>query len=236
MSSLSPRLAVIAAMVPPGRVVADIGTDHALLPIHLVREGVCPGAIGIEVAPGPLDAAQRAVRASGLMGRILIREGDGLAPLVPGEAAVLILAGMGGPTMAGILDARPEVIEKAERLILQPMESPAAVRRWLANHGWVAVDEQLVLDAGRIYQVIAAEHGSSRQLTPLELDVGPLLLERGHPLLREYLAGLAMKYAKIMAGMARSRRPLPGRREITARLRDVRAALQRLDKREEGGA
>lgn len=218
-------------MVPPGRVAADIGTDHALLPIHLVREGICPRAVAVEKAPGPLAAARQAVAASGLAERIAVRAGDGLAPLAPGEAEVLVLAGMGGQTMAGILAGRPEVTGAAERLILQPLDSPAAIRRWLADHGWIPVDEQLVADAGRVYQVFAAERGAARPLGPLELEVGPLLLERGHPLLREYLAGLAQKYARILAEMARSHRPLPGRREITERLRAVREALRRLDNR-----
>ncbi|MDI6711106.1 MAG: class I SAM-dependent methyltransferase [Bacillota bacterium] len=231
MNALSPRLAAVAAMVPPGRVVADVGTDHALLPIHLVREGISPRAVAVEKAAGPLAAARRAVAAAGLAERIALREGDGLAPLAPGEATVLVLAGMGGSTMAGILEAGPDVVAAAERLILQPMDYPAAVRRWLADHGWVPVDEQLAADAGRIYQVIGAERGDGRPLTPLELEVGPLLLEQGHPLLREYLAGLAQKYARILAEMARSRRPLPGRREITERLRAVREALRRLDNR-----
>jgi len=231
LSALSPRLAAVASMVPPGRVAADIGTDHALLPIHLVREGICPRAVAVEKAPGPLETARRAVADSGLTDRIDVREGDGLAPLAPGEATVLILAGMGGSTMAGILEAGPLVVDRAERLVLQPMDAPAAVRRWLADHGWAPVEEQLVADAGRIYQVIAAERGEVRPSTPLEMEVGRLLLERGHPLLREYLAGLARRYAGILAQMARSSRPLPGRREISERLRAVREALERLDSR-----
>ncbi|MFZ5897957.1 MAG: tRNA (adenine(22)-N(1))-methyltransferase [Bacillota bacterium] len=228
MAKLGERLAAVARYVTPDAVVADIGTDHALLPLYLVEEGISPRAIAVDVADGPYTAALQAVRERGLIQLVDVRLGDGLSVVRPGEADVLVLAGMGGNTMREILDASPEVVEKASRIIVQPMEQQAAIRQWFASHGWAIVDEELVEESNRLYQVIAAERGEPWDATPLEMEVGPLLVKSKHPLLPRYLAGLLQKYEKILQGMEKSRRDLPAQREIeekVARLRSLLADL-----------
>ncbi len=105
---LSKRLATIAALVPPGGRLADIGTDHAYLPVYLVTEGIVPSAVAGEVNEGPFRAAGEALARVGLADRISLRFGDGLAVLAPGEADTAVIAGMGGQTIVDILAARPE--------------------------------------------------------------------------------------------------------------------------------
>ncbi|MFZ5898547.1 MAG: tRNA (adenine(22)-N(1))-methyltransferase, partial [Bacillota bacterium] len=190
MIKLGERLAAVARYVAPGTTVADIGTDHALLPLFLVEQGISPRAVAVDAAAGPYKAALQAVAESGLGDRVDVRLGDGLSVIAPGEVQVFVLAGMGGNTMRDILDASPEVVKQASRIIMQPMEQQAAVRQWLAANGWVIVGEELVEESGRLYQVIAAERGEPWDATPLEMEVGPLLVKSKHPLLPRYLAGL----------------------------------------------
>lgn len=202
------RLQAVADYIPPGETVADIGTDHALLPIYLVSRDVSPRVIGVEKAPGPLDAARRAVAESGLDGLIEVRAGDGLAPLHPGEARVLVLAGMGGRTIFAILDAAPAVVRAAQTLVLQPQEPVAPARRWLLQNGWCLADENLVEETGRLYLVIRAVKGESKpagkQVDDLLLEIGPVLVARKHPLLGRYLAGMVHRYEQVLAGLNRS--------------------------------
>lgn len=203
---LGPRLALIASFVPPGARVADIGTDHALLPIHLLRKGLSPRVIAVEKAAGPLRAAQRAVARAGLGSICDLRAGDGLKPLKPGEADVAVMAGMGGQTITAVLDAAPTgVLETINRLILQPMNRASALRRWLYEHGWQLVDEELVEESGRLYEILVAERGAARLPEEALLDVGPLLWSKKHPLLRRHLAGLIDNYTKIWEGLKRGR-------------------------------
>ncbi|MBM7865529.1 hypothetical protein GTO89_01885 [Heliobacterium gestii] len=156
---LSPRLQRLAAAAPPGLPIADIGTDHAYIPVHLVKTGRIPSAVGVEVHPGPLEAARQHVAAYGVKDKIDIRAGDGLAPLQPGEVGAIVIAGMGGGTIQTILtegDAAGK-LAGVSRLILQPLEGAGELRRWLHHRGWRIVEEDLVAEGARIYEVIILE-------------------------------------------------------------------------------
>ncbi|MDQ7790685.1 MAG: class I SAM-dependent methyltransferase [Clostridia bacterium] len=202
---LGERLRVIAALVPLSTRLADIGTDHALLPMYLVEEGTCPQVVAVEKAAGPLQAARKAVRDAGLDRYIDVREGDGLEPLSPGEVDTVVIAGMGGQTIAAVLDQAPAaVIKGVKRLVLQPMNRASALREWLYGHGWRLIDEELVAESGRLYEIIAAEPGEASSPDDVVLELGPLLWKNRHPLLCDHLAGLIEKYTKILEGMDRA--------------------------------
>ena len=100
---LSKRLELVASFVPKGSRIADIGTDHGHLPICLVEQGICPGAVAMDVGRGPLGRANAHIREHGLSGVIETRLSDGLARLRPGEADTVVMAGMGGQLVIHIL-------------------------------------------------------------------------------------------------------------------------------------
>lgn len=152
---LDKRLRCVAGLVRPGSVLADIGTDHAHLPVWLVKEGVCPRAVAADIRIGPAAAARRSVEAAGLEERIDVRVGDGLAPLCPGEADDIVIAGMGGETIASILEAAPWTKDGRYRLILQPMTRHECLRRFLLTGGFDILSEQIVQEGRRRYLVLA---------------------------------------------------------------------------------
>lgn len=193
------RLEAVLRLVPPGEVVADVGTGHGLLALALIERGLAHRVIATEVARGPLDEAQDALR--GRPG-VELRAGWGFSPLAPGEAAVLILAGMGGPTICGVLTRGEAVALASRRLVLQPQNRPDIVRRWLRDHGYALVAEDLVCERGRFYPVIAAvpadtgldarRAGFAEELWPgvpeeILLEYGPRLLAGRHPVLKAQL-------------------------------------------------
>ena len=146
------RLGILADLTPEGARVADVGTDHAWLPIALVAAGRATSAIGIDRLPGPLRHAQQHVARAGLRDRVALRLGDGLRPLGPNEADAVIMAGMGGLNMAQILrEAAPSTLATIHTLILQPNCDLAALRAHLLDTGWHIHHEQLVEARGRFY-------------------------------------------------------------------------------------
>jgi tRNA (adenine22-N1)-methyltransferase len=153
--SLGPRLQTVAAFVPNGAKLGDIGTDHAYLPIALYETQRISKAVAIDVHEGPYHSALIAVKARHLEEVIDVRHGDGLMPLESGEVNVLTLAGMGGKTMLDILSARPDVLESVHDLILQPQGAESAVRLVLLDGGWRLKAERLVEEDDRIYVVMA---------------------------------------------------------------------------------
>ena len=211
---LSRRLAAVAASVPRGSVPADIGTDHGLLPISLVESKICPRAIATELNEGPFLAAKLALEQSGLQAKISLRRGDGLTPLRPGEAQVIVIAGMGGGTIRGILARSKAILDLAGRLILQPMSDAGALRLWICASGWKITDESLVEEDGRVYPVIVAEPGLEPTRDPLRLELGPRLLEKKDPLLGCYLEKIVAGYRRVLSGLARSSSDEAGQKAV----------------------
>lgn len=156
MMKLSERLRKIADQVPAGSRVADIGSDHALLPSYLVLSGRISKAIAGEVNSGPLEAARKQVQEVNLQAFIEVRGGDGLAVIQPGEVNVITIAGMGGSLIVKILSAEPSKLEGIERLVLQPNIGEDTVRRWLLKHEWQLIAEDIVEEDGKIYEILTA--------------------------------------------------------------------------------
>lgn len=196
MIRLSQRLQTIAKEVPAGSRLADIGSDHALLPSFLAQQGIITGGVAGEVNEGPRDAAVRQVRAAGLSKKIDVRLGDGLAVLEPGEVDVVTIAGMGGVLIASILEEGKAKLMGVGRLILQPNVGEPAVRQWLLDNGWVLIREQILEEDGKRYEVLTAVTAEQADRTnedvyrPQELRPGltadrELLLKLGPYLIRE---------------------------------------------------
>lgn len=158
MIKLSQRLEKIAAWVPQGMRVADIGSDHALLPLYLIQSGVASAAIAGELNDGPFAAARKAVSQAGLSSQIQVRQGDGLAAIEAGEADCITIAGMGGALMANILEAgtRTGKLAGVDSLVLQPNVGEDAVRRWLVANGWFLQREQILEEDGKRYEILQA--------------------------------------------------------------------------------
>lgn len=194
---LCSRLAAIAELVPAGRVLADIGTDHALLPAALVLRGVVPRALACDRAAEPLARARATIERLGLEDRIALRLGEGLAALTSGEAETAVIAGVGAATVLQILEEGGADRRGVRRLVLQPNCLPglpgcglAGVRRWLVAHGLAIVDERLVEDRGRFYTAIAAEPGGRGDpgWSRAAWAFGPVVLRRGGDVLARCLA------------------------------------------------
>ena len=152
---LSLRLSAAATLVRDGVRVVDVGTDHAYLPVELVRSGKCPSAIACDIGVGPLENARGHVTEFGLGDRIELRLCDGLSGISPDEAEDIAICGMGGELIASILENAPWTKDPQKHYILQPMTAVDDLRRYLAREGFVVLKEVLVQDAGRLYTVMS---------------------------------------------------------------------------------
>ena len=180
---LSPRLAAVAEMVPKHSAVVDVGTDHALLPIALVGSGRCVSAIGIDVSEGAIAGARANRLRHGVQVELRVADGPDVDP---GEASVLVMAGLGGSTICGLLRAG------FERVIVQPNTDAEDVRRRLAELGYVVERERLVADGDRFYVVISSVAATPHALGLEAAFVGQLrddpLFEMWAALQREHMS------------------------------------------------
>jgi len=176
---LSPRLNTILAAVerwagyqkrraPTGEVVlADIGSDHAIVPMHALNRRLVDRVVASEVAAGPYHRARGAVEASGWSARVDVRLGDGLEVLAEGEAQLILVAGMGGRQIAAILEAGESVVRATGGvappvLVLQPMSHEAALRSYLLGATYVLGEEKIVVEPPHYYQLVVASRENPR--------------------------------------------------------------------------
>lgn len=190
MMELSKRLQAVANMVTPGMRLADIGTDHAYIPIYLIEQNVIPEAIAMDINKGPLERAKEHIREYGLEKRIRTRLSDGLKELKTGEVDTMIAAGMGGALVIHILEDKKEVARSLKELILQPQSEIGKVRSYLMENGYQIIEENMVLEDGKYYPIMKVvpdreEHIES--YAPEELEYGKCLLRDENPVLRQFL-------------------------------------------------
>jgi tRNA (adenine22-N1)-methyltransferase len=207
--------------------VADIGSDHAYLPVWLFQNDKISFAVAGENQPGPMEAARRTIRKAAVEESVAARLGDGLQVIVPGEVEVAVIAGMGGAAIRGILERSPAVLASLRRIICQPMTGAAGLRGWLEKSGWRIVSEELVSEDGRLYEVMSAEPGESGPTDEVLLEIGPLLWQQKHPLLPEHLARLKQQYEQRVVAMANSRSDevMEERRTCLGKIRALEAKM-----------
>lgn len=179
MTELDHRLLACASFVRHGSVVADIGSDHAYLPIYLVSEGICPRAIASDINQGPVDRARTNIALSALSDKIDVLLADGLDKAASFSPNDIVIAGMGGELIRDIIAASDYARRDGVRLILQPMTMPDALRAYLAAVGFKIVGETVCTAANKYYQVICSEYdGKPYTLERAQLLFGPLNLAR----------------------------------------------------------
>lgn len=153
---LSRRLQAVADMVTKGNRVCDVGCDHGYVSIYLVKQGISPRVLAMDVRGGPLGAAREHVAGQALEDRIETRLSDGLHNYNIGEAQSLVCAGMGGRLMRRILEEDKVKTDSFRELILQPQSEIEQFRRFLRENEYLIQDEDIVEEDGKFYQVIRA--------------------------------------------------------------------------------
>ncbi|HQA08153.1 MAG TPA: class I SAM-dependent methyltransferase [Syntrophomonadaceae bacterium] len=220
---------IIAGLLVPGQPAADIGADHALLAMYLVDKQIAPRVIATELGDGPYQRLCKAVNDSPYANRIEVRQGDGLQPLMAGEVTNIIVAGMGGETIAKILSHDWVKSGSFSRFVLQPMSRPGVLRRILAHQGWEIREERLVWQNRRLFIIIEVIPGNHPyHLTPLEIEAGPILLRQADPLAQVYRQQLQKKYKHLRDSLLQSK-TRPNRElltEVEDKLRELEVFLK----------
>ena len=203
LPSLDGRLMSAVGYVRGG-VVADVGTDHAYLPVYLVATGRADSAVASDINRGPIENAKETVRKYGLENKITTLIADGLDGIEPYHPSDVIIFGMGGELIATIVD-RAKWTREGTRLILQPMTKPEVLRDYLGEVGFRIVDEMLSEADGRVYQTLCAEYdGVKREYHGVARLLGEKNIEGGGELFRKLAKRLLSTYETRRRGKAMS--------------------------------
>ncbi|WP_069997538.1 tRNA (adenine(22)-N(1))-methyltransferase [Cellulosilyticum sp. I15G10I2] len=174
---LSRRLYTIAQCVPRGSRVIDVGTDHAYIPIYLLKNHIAVFCIATDINKGPLQKAKLNMKLHHI-DAIDLRLTNGLRGIRHGEADVIIMAGMGGCLMIDILEQDLKLIKSFDRLILQPQQDIPRLRKFLHGIGFRIEDEAFVEEDGKYYTVIIAVPGQEKYKNDYEYIYGKVLIEK----------------------------------------------------------
>jgi len=200
---LTPRLRAAASFVRMGATVADVGTDHAYLPIALVTDGRAKSAVASDINEGPYLRALSNIREHSLTDKITALCTGGLCGIEKYFPTDILICGMGGELIATIISEAAWTKDEKIRLILQPMTHPEILRGYLLSEGFEIIDEALAKEE-KIYQIICAEYkgaDKTEKYSALELLFGKKNIERGGNLLCELIS----RQIEILERIARSK-------------------------------
>ena len=202
--ALQPRLHAIAALVPDGARLVDVGTDHGFIPVSLLlKDRICT-AIASDIGAAPLDHARRTAQQYDVTERMEFRLCDGLNGISESEVDTIVIAGMGGDNISAILSAAPWT-KNGALLLLQPMSKAEVLRRYLPENGYEVIAEQLVADKGAIYPILSVRGGQMPAASEAQA-YGGFLLEKD-PLQRLHLDERILSLRRAAAGLEKARNP-----------------------------
>ena len=182
----------------------DVGTDHAYLPIHLVKEGIVSRAMACDINQGPLQSAKEHILAAGLEGIVETFLTDGLCGLEGYHPDDVMIFGMGGELIIKILSDSPWVQNESIGLILQPMSRANLLRKYLTENGFEIMGETLS-ESGKIYQTIYARFSGKKSVyNEEELLLGRLNIQNHSPLFADFVRHELSVWQKVLAGKERS--------------------------------
>ena len=208
--TLSMRLERVAAHMPAGARLADIGSDHGYLPVALMRRGLIAAAVAGEVALTPFHAAQRTVRDNGLEKQITVRKANGLEAIEPQDDITAIsLCGMGGETIRDILENGKARLSGQERLILQPNGGEQPLRHWLMENSYRIVSEELLSENSFYYEIIVAERAGPVVYSAEELYFGPLQMQARSSVFLSKWQRILRHKQQTLAQFAKARQAVP---------------------------
>ena len=195
---INDRLKTIGDLVEANSFCLDVGCDHALLDIYLVKKNKNIKCIASDIAEGPVEAAKKNIKRERLENEIEVRLGDGLNTYSD-EINTAIISGMGGRSIIGILKNNMKITKKIDTFIISPNNYQIDVKKFLTKNGFYIYDEVLVKEKKFIYQILIFKKGK-KHYTKKDYFFGPILLQKKGTLFNEYYSR-ELKSREILIGI-----------------------------------
>ena len=218
------RLQAIYNRIENGIGVIDVGTDHGYIPASLAQAGYTGNIFASDINEGPLASARRSAAEVGAEDRIQFLLSDGLSACKPDKVDTIVIAGMGGDLICRILDYAPWCLSPKYKLILQPMTKAEVLRYWLSYNDFAIEDDVLVED-GNIYQIIVARFGKTKHLSDTEIYTGEFEHIKDSPLSVPFIEQLIKRFEHAVTGLESAGR---GQVSRTAIYRDIITGLSKM--------
>lgn len=196
---LTPRLEAIGKSIDKYDIVADIGSDHAYLPIYLINNGKAKKAIASDINKGPADISMKRIKKYGLEQYIEVRIGDGLKVLDENEADIIVVAGMGGLLIQNLLNDSIDIARSARKIILQPMRDSRFLIQWLIDNSFQILDGEVIKENNKFYEIIWACFNKGWYNNKNNEMINEAYYYKNTPILHEYIENKMTEYSKIIS-------------------------------------
>lgn len=200
---LTKRLSAVANLIPCCSCIADIGTDHAYIPIYLIEKGKIAKAIAADINKGPLERAKKHIEQKQMADRVEVRLGNGLSVLKKHEVDGAVLAGMGGHMMQSVLGKDHLIAKTLNWIVLQPQNHISDLRIWLQKNKYRIEKEVLVEEKNQLYEAMYVTQGEMEQFSLLEAEVGITKGRYKDPLFKNLLEKLIKKRNFVIQGVVK---------------------------------
>ncbi|MEF2919999.1 MAG: Nif3-like dinuclear metal center hexameric protein [Acutalibacteraceae bacterium] len=198
---LDNRLAMCASFVRKNSRIADIGTDHAYLPVWLCKNNIAVSAIAGDINPKPLESCVSTIAKYNATELVTPCLSNGLKEVAPDSVDDIIIAGMGGELIVSILDNAKWVQNEKYHLILQPMTKSDVLREYLYSNGFNILQEECTTADNKLYSVMSVVYtgnvNSNCQLKKYYGCINPLSSENN----KEYVNKVALSLQRKGNGM-----------------------------------
>ncbi len=188
MLVLPERMKVLAELAKEYKTIADIGTDHGLIPNYLVSHNPSIKVIATDISEKCLAKSIKTSKLYGTEGQISHRVGDGLEPLEGEQLDCIIIAGMGGLLISDIIRRDLNVVKETGLLLLQPMNASELLRNNLRDLNFDIVGEELAKEEHRVYEILIV-NPHQKWMTNLYIDgkISDKLLKPRHRHLNDFV-------------------------------------------------
>ncbi len=203
---LDNRLSLCAGFVRENTRLADVGTDHAYLPVGLAAEGKILSAVACDVRTGPLENAKTNILRFGVEDIVKTVLSDGLDEVSPDEAFDIVMAGMGGELIVKIISRTQWLYDKSRRLILQPMTRAGTLRLFLYENGFSIKEEKACVSGRKCYSVMMCEYDGIKRPCSRKFEYFGLLSDDGSDDAKRYRAMIIQKLDRKINGLKKSGR------------------------------
>jgi len=226
---ISKRLIAIAEKVDKCQTVLDIGTDHGYIPIYLLINKICNKVIASDINKGPLKKAEENVKLNKIDG-IELRLGSGFNVVKQGEADAAVLAGMGGHLIKDLIIEREDIFKNLDYAVLQPVQNPDVLRKFIINKGYTIIEEDLVFDESIFYEIMKVRYSEkNREEDEIYYEIGKKLIEDKNPRLKDFLMYKILKYRKILEYIKENTETASARKkEVTKKIIEIEKLLSGL--------
>ena len=195
------RLEEIINLVDHNSIVADIGTDHGIVPFELIKSNKAKKVIASDISEKSLDKLREKLDYLDEPEKIILNVSDGLDNLNEYQVDTIIISGMGGNLIADILEKNIDVAKSANCLILGANNSLSLLRKFLHDNSFEIIEEVDLFENDKYYQILKVKVGKQLFLNEYEYEFGKFLLDNKSENLKQYIKRLIKNKKTILSNI-----------------------------------